>query len=145
LLKKIPFSSDAEDAIRWLSGALISLAVIHGLIGLIYITCGTCGGLWGSWLMFSADPILGVVMTTIVLIGFVIGLILLFQAFVLLGARTQFALVLQTDDDDQTYLVKGLAKLRTFFIVEIIFLLLAIASSALTAVQSALQLGSHLI
>ena len=140
-LKEIPFDGPTLSVIEGLAGAMMFIAILHGiggalcLVGALGLMCaggiGAASGLDdGSMMLFA---VLGIVGTAIYAI---VGAVLLYQAKLLFDARSNLMNVVSSDDADQQFTAQALSNLKRFFLIEAICAVLIILGSLLSLFQS---------
>lgn len=136
-IKHIPFSPETSVAVNTLNNVMIAIAVVHFIIGglsLLCCPCTVCGLASTGANTVTTGNLVAIQEAFRQISGSVIGLLLFGQAFLLLSARGALNEVINSDEDDQTFLANGLDKLKIFFIAEVFIGLLLLASTVINGV-----------
>ena len=138
---RIPFSPKEELMIS-------SMASWMRFIGVVNIVIGLLGSLFLSVLLFFANnhPKIsgllakkGINMTALVIAGaIVVGFLVvaIYQGSLLFNAGKYFEQVAKTDEADQLFVYEGFQRLKTFFILEVVFGGLSVLGSLSTVLKA---------
>jgi len=157
-LSRVPLSLEEEHTVgsmaRWMRFMAI-VGICGGLVMLFFLVLGT--GLYTSARVLSrigptSDPrwakiaafmtSSGVIPYLLVLAFLVVALVTLWQNMVLFRAGDDFHLVATTDTADLDYLAKGLDRLRLFFKIQVLAVIVALSLTLLTALVAAVIMRS---
>lgn len=132
-LKRIPFSIRDEMQIismaRWMK-FMGGFQIVAGGLGLLVIV------IFALLMFATGDPVGMITGALLGTVGIAVVVVAIWQGFLLFRSADFFDLVAKTDDADQDYVALGFAKLKTFFIVEVVFAVLGLVLAFVNTIHS---------